>query len=375
MEAARGKPLGQNRMRSARPAVGPIHKYGFPELKPTTIVEERHMAELTPVKQLLNALLALAIVLTTPLLAKEQALSPEAINKAELSGKGKKPNKAALIKAQVLLDRAHFSPGVIDGADGDNVRKAITAFQQQNGLKPSGRLDQDTWNKLKETSQEPVVTDYTISDDDVKGPFTEKIPAKLEEQADLDRLGYTSPAELLAEKFHMSEALLKSLNQGKKLDQAGTAITVANIRSSDDQKKVKASKLEVDKQRGDLRVLDKEGQLIAFYPASVGSEEKPAPSGTLKVTNIVKNPNYTYNPKYEFKGVEAKKKFTIEPGPNNPVGLVWIALPGEGYGIHGTPDPDKVGKTGSHGCVRLTNWDALELAGMVEKGTPVEFRE
>ena len=120
-------------------------------------------------------------------------------------------------------------------------------------------------------------------------------------------------------------------------------------------------------------MLDKDGKLIAFYPASIGSEEKPAPSGMSKVTNIVKNPPYTYNPKYEFKEVKAAQKFTIKPGPNNPVGLVWIALTGEGYGIHGTPEPEKVGKAGSHGCVRLTNWDALELAGMVDKGTPVEF--
>src|SRR5829696_3420822 len=308
-------------------------------------------------RQLAMGLLVVAVVCATPARAKEAELSPDAINKAE-----------------VLLDRSRFSPGVIDGSDGDNVKKAIAAFQERNGLKPSGGLDQDTWNKLKEASQDPPLTDYTITDEDVKGPFSEKIPAKMEEQADLDRLGYTSPIELLAEKFHMSEALLKTLNKGKNLDQAGTVVTVANVADVGEQRRAKASKLEVDKRRRELRALDKDGKLIATYPASIGSKEKPAPSGTLKVTNVARNPTYTYNPKYEFKGVKAKEKFTIKPGPNNPVGLVWISLTGEGYGIHGTPEPDQVGKTASHGCVRLTNWDAVELASMVDKGTPVEFR-
>jgi lipoprotein-anchoring transpeptidase ErfK/SrfK len=310
----------------------------------------------------------------TEALAKERGLSSDAVNTAEFRGKSGDRNKAVLIKAEVLLDRAHFSPGVIDGSDGENVRKAIVAFQKESGLRPSGRLNQETWSKLKELSPDPAITDYTLTDEDVKGPFTEKIPPKLEEQAALDRLGYTSPTELLAEKFHMSESLLKALNKGKKHDAAGVAIAVANV-STLNEKKVKASKIEIDKSSHDVRVLDKEGKLIAFYPASIGSTEKPAPSGLSKVTKIVTNPNYTYNPDYKFKGVEAQEKFTIKPGPNNPVGLVWIALTGEGYGIHATPEPDKVGKSASHGCVRLTNWDALQLAGMVEKGTPVEFLE
>jgi lipoprotein-anchoring transpeptidase ErfK/SrfK len=167
--------------------------------------------------------------------------------------------------------------------------------------------------------------------------------------------------------------LLKALNPNKWFDQAGTAISVANVggTSSDDSRK--GTKIEIDKQSHDLRALDGDGKLIAFYPASVGSEEKPAPSGTLKVTKISKDPTYTYNPKCHFKGVHAATKFTIKPGPTNPVGVVWIALTGEGYGIHGTPDPDKVGKTASHGCIRLTNWDAMDLSTRVEKGTPVTF--
>ena len=274
-------------------------------------------------RQLATVLFAFSVCAATPSLAKQPELSPDKINKAELAPKKGNQNKAALIKAEVLLDRARFSPGVIDGSIGENVKKAVAAFQRQNGLKPSGTLDQETWNKLKQISQEPVLTEYTITEDDLKGPFTDKIPAKMEDQANLDRLGYTSPTELLAERFHMSEELLKALNPGKNLDQAGTVITVANVAKAAEQRKAKASKIEVDKRLRELRALDKDGKLIASYPASIGSKEKPAPSGTLKVTSVAKDPTYTYNPKYEFKGVKAKEKFTIKPGPNNPVGEWW----------------------------------------------------
>jgi lipoprotein-anchoring transpeptidase ErfK/SrfK len=141
----------------------------------------------------------------------------------------------------------------------------------------------------------------------------------------------------------------------------------------DEKAKEKVHKIAIDKTARALRALDKDGNLVAFYPASVGSQEKPAPSGTHKVERVAESPTYTYNPEYKFKGVDSEKAFTIKPGPNNPVGLVWIDLSIESYGIHGTPEPAKVGKSYSQGCVRLTNWDAKELASMVDRGTPVEF--
>jgi lipoprotein-anchoring transpeptidase ErfK/SrfK len=193
----------------------------------------------------------------------------------------------------------------------------------------------------------------------------------MEDMAKLDRLGYTTPVEELAEKFHMDEGLLKALNPGKAFDKAGTTILVANVKNEKPGEKL--GKLVVEKSQHALRALDKDGKLVAFYPASIGSEEKPAPSGSYKVERVAQNPSYTYNPKYKFKGVKSDKPFTIKPGPNNPVGAVWIDLSLESYGIHGTPEPSKVGKTYSHGCVRLTNWDVKQLSAMVEKGTPVEF--
>ncbi len=310
--------------------------------------------------------------------AAAQDLTLDAVNKAEFGAKQqvkKDGPNPIIIKAQVLLDRARFSPGVIDGRMGENVKKAIAAFQRANGLRDSGDLDQDTWTKLVATSSDPVLREHKISDDDVKGPFIDKIP-DFEEQAELKRLAHTGPREKLAETFHMDEDLLKILNPNKSFDKAGTVILVAAVGDQPRKEdKGRVAKIEVDKKLLALRALDKEGKLVAFYPASIGSEERLTLSGTMQVRTVAMNPVYTYNPEYKFEGVKADKPFKIQPGPNNPVGSVWIDLTKEGYGIHGTPDPDKVSKSYSHGCVRLTNWDAEELARMVEKGTTVTFIE
>jgi lipoprotein-anchoring transpeptidase ErfK/SrfK len=319
---------------------------------------------------LFAAVLAILFGLVPVAASPVRSLAPDDINAAEFNGG--KNSEAVNIKAQVLLDRARFSPGVIDGHRGENFSNALRAFQEQNGLEASGQLDTPTWERLAQNA-EPAVIEYTIADADVKGPFTEDIPNKMEKQADLKRLGYTGASEMLAERFHMDEDLLERLNRGKKLDRAGATIVVANVNVKPAALNTKLGKIDVDKSRKIVRALGPDGDLLAVYPASIGSEEKPAPSGTLKVVRVAKNPTYTYNPDYKFRGVKAKHEFKIAPGPNNPVGLVWIALNEKGYGIHGTPEPEKVGKAYSHGCVRLTNWDALALAAMVKKGTPVEF--
>ncbi len=312
-----------------------------------------------------------AVLLAGPVAAGPTDI--QAINDAEWQSESKSKGglNPALVKAQVLLDRARFSPGEIDGKWGDNVKKALFAFAAERGLAMGGELSEEIWRELVSTSQEPVVKEYVVSDDDLKGPFLQKLPAKMEEMKDLPALSYTSAREKIAEKFHMSEELLSRLNPGQKFETAGEAIFVANVTAGELPKKV--TRIEVDKSTQTLRALDRDGQLIAFYPITAGSAEKPAPSGRLKVTGISKNPTYRYNPAYAFKGVKTDEPFKIQPGPNNPVGSVWIGLSGEGYGIHGTPDPSKVSKTESHGCIRMTNWDALRLASALAKGIPVEF--
>jgi lipoprotein-anchoring transpeptidase ErfK/SrfK len=298
-------------------------------------------------------------------------LTADDVNAADFGAKQKSP-QALNLKAQVLLDRAGFSPGAIDGRNGQNFENALRAFQRKNAVNQSGKLDKDTWDKLAQGS-EPLLIEYTISGADLKGPFADQIPVKYEDRAKLKRLDYTSAAEMLAERFHMDQEFFEELNRGKVLDQAGTAILVANVSTKPVALGAKAVKLEVDTQNNIVRVLAKDGALLAAYPASIGSEEKPAPSGTLKVVRVARSPTYTYDPDFKFHGVKAKEKVHIAAGPNNPVGSVWIALDQKSYGIHGTAEPSKVGKTDSHGCVRMTNWDALALAKIVRKGMPVQF--
>jgi lipoprotein-anchoring transpeptidase ErfK/SrfK len=301
------------------------------------------------------------------------SLDAAAINHAEYRSKPSTREKvdAVGVKAQVLLDRAQFSPGEIDGKLGENAQKALRAFAEAKGQLSGKALTPQVWMALAETSKDPVIAEYTISENDVKGPFLEKLPAKMEDLKGLKALSYTSPREAIAEKFHMSEGLLVALNPAKKFDRAGEIIFVANVLNK--QTKLTIGRIEVDKSRQTVRAFDPSGALIAFFPATVGSEEKPTPGGSFKVVSADANPNYRYNPDYQFKGVKSRQAFTIKPGPNNPAGSYWIGLSAEGYGIHGTPNPSKISKSESHGCVRLTNWDVGLLGRNIKNGTPVVF--
>jgi lipoprotein-anchoring transpeptidase ErfK/SrfK len=299
-------------------------------------------------------------------------LNAAAINSAEPSKKtlsNEKPTPAG-VRLQVLLDRAHFSPGEIDGKFGENAKKALHAYEEAQQLTLSDNVSAEVWSKLAVDGR-PATANYTVDEKDVAGPFLHKLPTKMEDMKEIPKLSFTSPREGLAEKFHMSEDLLAALNPGQRFDRAGDIIAVVD--TGTDQNPEKADRVEVDKHRQTVKLVGKSNTVIGFYPATVGSEEKPSPSGTLKVTEIDRNPIYHYNPAYHFKGVHSRKPFIIRPGPNNPVGNVWINLSGEGFGIHGTPSPGKVSKSGSHGCVRLTNWDAERVAERVSKGTPVAF--
>ncbi len=303
----------------------------------------------------------------------KEALTAQAVNEAQFKSNTSSGSPSPqIIKAEILLDRASVSPGVIDGKSGDNFRKAVSAYAEIKGLPATDKLTQAVWDALTQ-DKEPVLIDYTIADKDVAGPFIDKVPTDYGEMAKLKALSFTGPAEEFAERFHMDERLLKQLNPDADLSKPGTRITVANVKR--EPIKAKIARIAVEKKDGQVRALDKDGKLITAYPATIGSEETPSPSGSVKVRAVAHNPDYTYNPEKNFKQGKNDKVLRIPPGPNNPVGTVFIALTKPTYGIHGTPEPSKVDKTGSHGCVRLTNWDAEQLAKAVKKGLPVEFVE
>jgi lipoprotein-anchoring transpeptidase ErfK/SrfK len=253
---------------------------------------------------------------------------------------------------------------------GENVRQAVAAFEAANGLDVDGQLDEAVFAKLTELDGRPVLTEYTLTEEDVRGPFVESIPSDLEGQAGLERLAYTSPAEAIGEKFHMTPELLQTLNPGADLGKAGTRIVVADINPG--KLETQVARIEVDKSESAVKAFDGSGKLLAFYPATIGSDVLPSPEGDLTVTGVAPNPDYTYDPE-RITQKKADRKLTIKPGPNNPVGLVWIDLSKDTYGIHGAPEPHLIGKRSSSGCVRLTNWDAQELASAVKPGVKVTF--
>jgi lipoprotein-anchoring transpeptidase ErfK/SrfK len=321
-------------------------------------------------------LAGLALVAPPAHAARNQAsaahnLSIESVNNADW--RGGTISTPLLVKLQILLDRAHASPGEIDASRGENTRKAVAAYREMRGLGRGEQIDAKLWRALVGGDQQPALTTYTITEKDTAGPFLDKVPDDYREKASLKRLSYTSAQELLAEKFHMSEKLLRQLNPNARFEEAGAEITVANVQREELPRKV--SRVEVDAVRQRVIAYDKSDAVVAVYPATVGSAERPSPSGDLKVTGVSENPTYHYDPSLNLRGVNVQEPLDLPPGPNNPVGLVWIALSAKGYGIHGTPDPGAVSKRTSHGCVRVTNWDALELARHVNKGTPVNIGE
>ena len=272
---------------------------------------------------------------------------------------------------QILLDRLGASPGVIDGRFGSNVDKALAAYNEMTGASLKSTDAEGIKQALAETGGDAFGS-YTITTEDAAGPYIASVPADYSEKAQLERMAFTSVTEMLAERFHMDENYLKAINPDLNFNRPGTIVKVANFGKLVNKP---VSRIVADKGLKQVRAYNAEGQLVAAYPATIGSGDTPSPTGIHAVSRIALDPNYTYNPKLNFKQGENDKVLTIPPGPNGPVGSVWIALDKPTYGIHGTPDPSKIGKTESHGCVRLTNWDARELAKIVKAGVPVEFVE
>jgi lipoprotein-anchoring transpeptidase ErfK/SrfK len=318
-------------------------------------------------KSLLIAALAL------PAVAAASQIDPARFNSAEFTDTRSDGIEPAVVKAQVLLGRANISPGEIDGKLSARFDEAIKAFAEAKGLRAASGWSRGFWLALTSTEPGPVLSEYVVTKEDLSRPFI-ALPARMEDMKSFKTLGYGSLREALAEKFHMSEELLASLNPDASFAQVGERVMVANL-MTDRKQLPQAARIDVDKDHQTVTAYSEKNELLAFFPASVGSEDKPSPSGMLKVTLIEEDPSFHYNPRYRFKEIETQKPFDLNPGPNNPLGTRWIALSKPSYGIHGTPEPSQVGKATSHGCVRLTNWDVQRLAGMLSKGTPVNFIE
>lgn len=305
------------------------------------------------------------------------------------------PVDQRILGAQVLLDRLGFGPGVIDGRSGSSFTAALKGYQEANAIPVTGKFDEATGKLLAQYRGMPIVLDVTLTPEILAGPFVGPIPAKENDQAKLKSLGYSDAMEKLGEMYHTTPATLVALNAPGAALTPGTVLHVPNVvppaapvpadlkpewRDTLGMLNVsaaqpRAAKIIVDKSDGVLRVIDDAGKLIAQFPATMGSAHDPLPIGSWKIVGTSYNPPFHFNPKLFWDAKSGATKALLPPGPNGPVGVVWMDLNKPHYGIHGTPRPENIGKTESHGCIRLTNWDAARLAMMLKPGTPAIFQQ
>ncbi len=319
---------------------------------------------------------------------KIAAISEKSANRPITKFPAKIPAEGPLtLQIEVLLDRANFSPGIIDAAWGRNAAKAMAFFTfpddaaRLNGESPPPvtTIDKGTYERLRQSAgPDPILTRYTLSAQDVAGPFV-NIPALVYDQAKLKCLCYGSAVEALAERFHTSPVLLSRLNPGVKMNalRTGIQLLVPKVRdptAASPTDTAIVSRVIISKSGFWLHAVDAAGQIIYHFPSTLGAGYDPSPTGDFRVSYISRDPAFHYQPKLFAEVPDDKPEAHLPPGPNSPVGVVWIGLSKPHYGIHGTSSPQTIGYAASHGCVRLTNWDALKLSDLLEPGIPVQFK-
>lgn len=304
------------------------------------------------------------------------------------------PRSLSTMHVQVLLDRLGFGPGVIDGREGASLKGALRGFQTANGLPVTGAIDKPTLAALaKHRAVRPTVR-VALGAADLSGPFVGAIPDDYAVKAKLPTMGYSNRMERIAERYHTTPETLIALNSAAKSLKAGTPIMVPNVVTGPQTYDAKlkpdwqatlamlnvgaaqpsAARVVVDKSEGVLKVYDREDKLVAQFPATMGSSKDPLPLGSWKIQGVSYLPDYSYDPTLLRGEDDGNEKQVLKPGPNSPVGVVWMDLNKPNYGIHGTPSPETIGRAESNGCIRLSNWDAARLALMVKPGTPARFQ-
>jgi lipoprotein-anchoring transpeptidase ErfK/SrfK len=320
------------------------------------------------------SLVLIAWMTAAPLdaVAGAKGLTPEAVDRAD-GPVSSRSSRAAVARLQILLDRAGTTPGAIDGRWGANTTKAIEAFQAREGLRATRKADRRTMSALaRRAGDGDAIVERELIPEDVEGPFAE-LPDDVYARAELDCLCYESPSEKLAERFHTTPSFLAELNPGVDLDAlaAGDRLLVPAVRRQDPRAEIE--RLVVHKEGGFLRALDRDGAVLLHFPVTVGAAFAESPAGTYAIEKIARNPGWHFQPEILESVDDSLEDAHLPPGPNSPVGAVWIALSKPTYGIHGTDAPETIGYASSDGCVRMTNWDALFLAQHVREKLPVEF--